>query len=403
MSGTKDGDGKSSRVGKNEVALLIGGQRFEGWQELRITRGVEIIPSSFDFEATQIYPGRLQPFSINPGAECQVSIGENIVLTGFVDRYSPSLSKKSGHSVRIMGRGKCQDLVDCSAYLRGLQNQVRAASSRKVIEALCNLFGITVTARDGDGEVVPQFNVILTETCWDIIDRVARHSQMLAYEGADGNLILSRVARESMSSGLQEGTNIERAAIAFSMDQRYSLYEAVFMTTETLADVAAATGNQGYNTRARALDETVGADQPKTGRRFRPLVITAEVGFGTGNPAERRANWEKARRYGRSQAIRVTTDSWRDKAGRLWEPNTFLDLDLPSMGLKQRSWLISEVTYSRGREGTHADLVLMPKEAFEPQPILLQPFDRQVAEALAQNDALRAGGAFRTSGTGPGV
>jgi hypothetical protein len=37
-------------------------------------------------------------------------------------------------------------------------------------------------------------------------------------------------------------------------------------------------------------------------------------------------------------------------------------------------WIIGEVTFRRDGEGTHADLVLMPAAAFQPQPDILMQF-----------------------------
>lgn len=366
-----------------DVTLIVDGREFVGWQEIKIGRGIDRMPSDFSLQVTERYPGRPQIF-VEPGQSCVVKIGGDTVITGFVDRYSPSISKQAGTIVRVTGRGKCQDLVDCSAYLRGMNNQIINATSVGVIRALADLFGITVDARGGDGDVVPQFNVILTETCWSIIDRVARHSNFLAYEGTDGQLIVARAAEGSMSSGMTQGLNVERASVNYAFDHRYSLYEVVFMPTENLLDVGRAAGANTFNERGRATDPEIGADAPGQGRRFRPLILMAEVMQNGIDIAQRRADWEKARRYGRSQVLEVEVDSWRDSAGKLWEPNFKVPLNLPALKLTNKEWLIAEVTYMRGKDGTRANLTLMPEEAFQPEPVLLAPFDWQVQQALGR-------------------
>jgi prophage tail gpP-like protein len=364
-----------------DVTLLVDGREFAGWQEIKIGRGIERMPNDFNLQVTERFPGRPQVV-VEPGQPCVVKIGGDTVITGFVDRYSPSISRQGGTTVRVTGRGKCQDLVDCSAYLRGVNNQIINARSVGVIRALADLFGITVDARGGDGDVVPQFNVILTETCWNIIDRVARHSNFLAYEGTDGQLIVSRAAEGSMSSGVTQGLNVERASINFAYDRRYSRYEVVFMPTENLADVGRALSGSAFNLRGWANDDTIGAAAPGQGRRFRPLILMAEVMQNGIDIAQRRADWERARRYGRSQVLEVEVDSWRDSAGKLWEPNFKAPLNLPGLKLTGKEWLIAEVTYMRGKDGTRAHLTLMPEEAFQPEPVLLAPFDGQVQQAL---------------------
>jgi prophage tail gpP-like protein len=365
-----------------ELTLVVDGQRLSGWQEICVSRGIERIPSDFDIQLTERYPGELAAVEVRAGSPCQVLIGGDVVVTGYIDRYAPEISPGS-HAIRVTGRGKCQDLVDCSAYLRGAHNQVMKTTTRALAAQICALFGITVTARDGDGLAVPQFNVILTETCWDIIERAARHSAMLAYEGADGNLVLSRAGTDRMASGFALPGNVERAQATFSVDQRYSLYEVIWSPTDLLVDISRASGgSDALNSRVQVADITVGADQPGTGRRFRPKVLVSDqVQFGQ-DIAEQRALWERNRRNGRGRQLFVVADSWHDAAGRLWEPNARVALDLPKLKVSDVEWVISDVTYLRGAEGTHAELVLMPAEAFEPEPIVLQPFDAQVLNAM---------------------
>ena len=63
----------------------------------------------------------------------------------------------------------------------------------------------------------------------------------------------------------------------------------------------------------------------------------------------------------------------RDSAGALYCPNTLVDVLLPALMARGETWIVSEVTYRRDEGGTACDLVIMPPEAFTPQPILLQP------------------------------
>jgi prophage tail gpP-like protein len=82
------------------------------------------------------------------------------------------------------------------------------------------------------------------------------------------------------------------------------------------------------------------------------------------------------RRKGRSQSIRLTCDSWRDSAGLLWQPNYGVPVDIGALHLSTSlvPWIISEVHYTVDADrGTVADLLLMPKDAFQPQPIILRP------------------------------
>lgn len=362
----------------DELTLTVGGRELRGWKEVRVTRGVERMPSDFEIAVTERYPGEAARVFAEPGAECEVRLGGDLVLTGYVDRLAPSLDARA-HKVGVFGRGRCQDLVDCAADIRG--NQLSAVNAAELARRLAAVYGIEVVPPAGDqGPTIPQFNFNQTETGWEIIERVARFAAFLTYEDARGRLVLARVGAERMASGFREGVNVERAAVAYSMDQRYSEYRVILLPIENLADVGRATGGPlTFNEIARVRDETV----PR--KRLRMIVVEAhQQGIEI---ARQRARWEMARRYGRSQAVVLTCDSWRDAAGRLWEPNALAPVHLPALKLEHRTWVIAEVTYRRGEEGTHADLVLMPPEAFEPEPTILRPYDWQVAEELRRSGA----------------
>jgi prophage tail gpP-like protein len=100
--------------------------------------------------------------------------------------------------------------------------------------------------------------------------------------------------------------------------------------------------------------------------RYRKRIVIVESTLMASQQAQRAIDWEMNRRYGRSKQLSVTIDSWRDKAGKLWEPNTLIPVNLPTQA--NTELLIAEVTFMRDSDGTHARLTLMPKEAFAVQP-----------------------------------
>lgn len=361
---------QSAPSADDTVTVISGGRRLTGWQAVRITRGCERMPSDFDVALTERYPGEAAEAVISPGSPCQVMCGNALVITGYIDRYTPSISPRN-HRVRIMGRSKSEDVTDCSVtptMITGMQ--IITSSLLDLATQLCKPFGITVTSLTGDniplsqpGGAPLQFNAVLTETCFEIIERVARYAGVLVYDDTDGNLIIAKVGATQMASGFAQGVNVQAAAASFSMDERFSVYLPMLMSTNFL-------GQQGIG--GAQFPEVKDQGVP----RFRPLIVVSEqFQFGE-SYAEKRAQWEMARRFGRSQAVRLTCDSWRDSAGNLWTPNSLVTIDLPALKLTpSEPWVIGDVTLIRDQErGTVADLTIMPKEAFTPEPSILQQF-----------------------------
>jgi prophage tail gpP-like protein len=342
----------------DDLTLTIAGQAMSGWTDIRVTRGIERLPSDFQIGLTELYPGELDKVIIAPGSPCTVHLGQDLVITGYVDRFIPNLSEDT-HGITVVGRSKCCDLVDCAAEWPG--GQINGSSALGIAQKLAQPYGITVTSKVSNLPAIPQFNLMLGESAFEVIERISRYSALLAYDGPDGNLVLAQVGTDKAASGVSEGVNVQEASVEYSMDQRYSTYKAFIQSVDTFTDL----GNTG--------NELSSVPDPNC-PRHRELILIAEAGGGGNAVAKQRALWECARRAGRSRMVRVVVDSWRDSAGKLWQPNTLAPVNLPTLKLKDGAMCIGEVTYSKnGESGTTAELMLMSPDAFKPEPILLQP------------------------------
>lgn len=348
----------------DDLSLKVAGRQISGWTAVKVTAGIERCPRSFDIQLTERFPGESGSLVVQPGDPCQVLLGADQVINGYIDRFIPSIAGNQ-HAIRIIGRGKCQDLVDCAAEWPN--SQISGSSVLGIAQKLAQPYGITVSADPTVdlGAPIPQFNIILTESAFEIIEKICRYRALLAYEGTDGNLVLSRVGTSKAASGFVQGENIQAASVTYAIDQRFSDYAAFLMSMDVLHDL----GNGG-NLLSTATDPNV--------KRHRKHVIIAEAGGGGADVTIQRVKWEAARRAGRAQAITLTTDSWRDGAGALWTPNTLVPVSIPVLKLQQKTYVVGEVTFKRDDKGTTADLLLMPPAAFVPEPVLLQPFPADV-------------------------
>lgn len=338
----------------DELTLTIGGKILSGWDEVRVTRSIERMPSDFVLSLMDYYPGSNEQQLVNPGDQCVVKIGPDRVLTGYIDRWSPSISR-SRHEVRATGRSKCQDLVDCSAEWPN--NVISNVTALQLAQRLAAPYDITVASDVTGMDTVPQFTLNWGESPQEIIERVSRWAALLYYDLPDGSLYLTRVGTKQAASGVAQASNIQNAAYESSMDERYSSYVGVSMSLNPLIG--------GYEdvTLATARDPEAAT------MRYRKHIVIVESTMNAHNQAQSCIDWEMNRRYGRSKVLHVTVDSWRDAAGALWEPNTLVPITLPAFGLKNALWLLSEVTYQKDDgSGTTARMVLMPPAAFTVQP-----------------------------------
>jgi prophage tail gpP-like protein len=358
----------------DEMTLTVGNATIGPWQSVAVTRSVETCPNSFVFTASDPFPDNAGEIIAPPGSPCQVNIGKDVVVTGYVDRYDTSIGPRR-HDVLIQGRGMCEDLLDCSADLfsaasAAIGGMINASSVLDLAQRLCKSFGITARSAVSDlGPTIPSFQVASGETPYEIIERAARYAGFLVYEDQNGNLVLDRGGTTSMASGFTAPGNIESARAERSLDGRYSSYCMLWHPIAQLSDLSPLVNNRAF------------ANDPSV-PRFRPKILVSEQYAPSYDIAQARANWELARARGRSQAISLTCDSWRDSAGKLWQPNSLAVIDAPALKLVGQQWLIGTVTYRKDMSGTHADLVLMPPEAFNPQPNPLVLFDPMLTQPV---------------------
>lgn len=358
------------------LTLKVGGKNLTGWQRIAVNRSLDSVPASFDIQVTEKYP-MAPDIDVKPGAPCTVSIGGDLVLTGYVDRYTASIAA-GDHTVRIAGRSMSADLVDCSALMDTASGQpgmqMLNGSALSIARGLAKPYGVTINSLAGDGAQIPQFNINLGETAWEIIDRVTRYSKLLAYDLPDGSVVMAQYGSEKMASGFLLGSNVEHADVSYSMDERFSQYEAHFLST------------MAFGTDAGVNSPTIGQIVKDDGvPRFRKRYIVSEQTI-LGQPiAHDRAVWECNRRIGRSQVFSVVTDSWRDGAGALWAPNHLAPISAAALKLGNVTWIIASVSYLRDENGQHAALTLMPKEAFFPEPVSLQNIPPMIGDTQGNN------------------
>ena len=107
-------------MASDDLTITSGDLTITGWTDIRVTRGIERLPSDFSIGMTELHPGEFDKIVLEPGDACQVRLGDDPVVTGYIDHYVPSIGP-SDHSIQINGRSKCSDLVDCAAEWAGGQ------------------------------------------------------------------------------------------------------------------------------------------------------------------------------------------------------------------------------------------------------------------------------------------
>jgi prophage tail gpP-like protein len=349
------------RPDAEDLTVRTGGRTLGGWTSVSVTRGVELFPSHATMELTERYPGQASQVVVEPTATCEVFLGADRAITGYIDRYEVSLEKDS-HHVRLVVRSKTEDIVDCAVdttTATGINGwQIKAATIGEVARIICKPYGITVSLPDGDRPFPTNaqsqvFSAYPGVTCWNLLEEMARSCGLLLWDNERGELVLSLEGTGGRAgSPLVEGVNAERVQASLTADQRFARYYVLGMGMDQ---------EQGHiNASAIRFDP----EASKLRNRLR--VIPQEVPDVDSKFSAQRAQWEANRRYGRSKLARVTVTGWRC-GDKLWQPNTTVSVQLPTAKINEDR-VISEVTWMRGQHGTQTVITVMPKGALSVQP-----------------------------------
>lgn len=328
----------------DDVRLVIGAETHAGWTEIRVMRSIEAVADTFELTLTERWAEGETPRPIRAGTACELWIGDERVVTGYVDEVAPSYDAKS-HTVTASGRSKAGDLVDCS--LAGTL-QWKGRTLLQIARDLASRFGIGVSTEVGEGEAFRLEALEPGEPVWDFLEQLARRRAVRIVSLPDGNLLITRAGTGRIATPLRLGENILRASGEFSMRERFSDY--VVQAQQTGGD-----GNSGTasaHVAGRAKDDGV--------TRYRPTVVLAD-GPGTLADARRRADWQRNTAWGRGQGLVYTVSGWRHADG-LWAPNRMVRVEDPWLGVSGDRLIVS-TQFLLDDQGSRTELRVMPREA----------------------------------------
>lgn len=334
----------------NAVRLLVNGQDFGGWKEVSISAGIERQARDFTLSVTDRWPGATDiPRRIRPGDLCEVFIGTDKVLTGYVDATPISYNAKQV-AVGVRGRSKTADLVDCAAINE--PGQWRNLKLERIAEALAKPYSITVKNETDTGAVITDHQIDQGETVFESIDRMMRLRHVLSTDNENGELVFIDVGALRASTALVLGENVKAGSADLDYKDRFSEYRAKGQRT-------VATDDDGDI----AIAASENANAADTGIKRRRVILFKQSGQADEGTCRDRVEYERGYRAGKSLAATYEVAGWRQDTGALWKPNMMVRVRDSIIGFDQ-DMLIAEVEYKLSDSGTTTTLKVAPKEGF---------------------------------------
>lgn len=338
---------------KNEVTLLVNGIEYRGWKSVSIAAGIERVARDFDLDVTDRWPGATDiPRRIRAGDVCEVYIGDDKLLTGYVDATPIRYDGKSV-SVGVKGRSKTADLVDCAAVYKG--GEWRNIKVERIAADLAAPFGIEVVAEAATGAPVIKHSINPGESAFDSIDRLLSLHQLLCTDDAEGRAVFVKAGSGGRcGTALVYGQNILEADAPLDGKGLFSNYTAKGQRI----------GRDGDS--GPAIAHVTGSASDASVKRHRPLIVLPHGNVTTAICTDR-ACYEKLHRSAKSLETTYTVQGWRQADGTLWLPNKLVRVTDPVIGF-DAELLIVEVSWKKSEEGTRTLLRVGPASGYMPMP-----------------------------------
>ncbi|SNT07869.1 phage baseplate assembly protein [Pseudomonas segetis] len=336
-------------IEQERVILQIGSELHVGWQEVRIRMSLEQIADQFELTLTERWAesGEVRP--VSPDSACTVSIGNELVLTGYLDEVLPDYDAEQ-HTIAASGRSRAADLIDCS----GQEQRLDGRTLLQIARSLAQPYGIEVIDTVNAGKPFRAFALEDGQPIAEAIERAAQIRGARVVSDAQGNLVIVHAVQRKITTALVLGVNIRRASGVFSNRDRFNEY---IVEGQTPGDNDW-NGTQASSPRGVARDPRV--------RRPRTTLVVCDTPADSSD-CSARAELESRMRWAKGRGVTYTVSGWKHEQG-IWRPGDLVPVRDAYLGLDE-PLLISDVQLIEGLDGRYAELRVVPPAAFEPIPI----------------------------------
>jgi prophage tail gpP-like protein len=323
MIAASKGSRKTAK-GSTDVALLVNGVEYVGWQSVKIMRSMETAAASFEVEAFDRWEPGEEPWPIFDFDEVKVFIGPDLLIDGHVDEVNLGIDA-GAHTMRVSGRDRTADLVDCSAMNRpGTFTNIKL---EVLAQRLTQPFGVKVVCDQDTGAPIAKFALLPGEKVHEAIARGAIAKNLIVTSGLSGVLAITRSGTRRAKDAIVEGKNLKSGESKASSIERFSDY--------TVEGQDSGQGKAKNGMKATYHDAGV--------PRYRPWMGHCEQ-KATAEYVKARAEWEARARAAKARGANVVVQGWRQSNGILWQTNRLVAAHSPSLGLDE-DLLIGEVTF----------------------------------------------------------
>lgn len=332
----------------HEIALVLAGTAYLGWTDISVETSIDAASGSFDLTLAARERTAALEWPVIEGAPCQIMLNGQVLITGHVDSVERDIDPEFT-ALRVTGRDRTADLVDCSAMHK--PGSWRGKKLSQIAADLLAPFGVSLVMVGDEGAAFPRFALQQGETVFAAIERMARYRGLALWSPGDGSLAVGNPDTGLRTGAIRQGHNLITGTATRNLSDRFSAYLAK----------GQASGSDSRNGEAAAHVKGEASDPAVA--RYRPLLL---VGEEQADPAalKRRAAWEAAVRAGRGETLRATVPGWLTDSGAPWRAGARSACEIPTLNVAA-DLLVERVRFTRdGETGSLTQMELVRPEAW---------------------------------------
>lgn len=328
----------------NEVSLTIRGSVFKNWTSFTITSELNTISPAFSVGVVTKEKTLITKLSV--GKDVIVKIGENIVLTGYVEQTPVSYSATSAN-IGIAGRSKTCDLIDCTVMIKSddilccsssskdlvkasdvASTEFKNTSIEDIIKKLIAPYGISLVKQIKIEENKPDplvnkinFSAKNEDTVLKALQNLTSSANLLFYGNEKGELVVTDKGYLSAEDSLELGKNVISGSANFDATKIFKYYRVVGQGKGATGNTGSAVSTYNYIAEDNSIIK-------------RTRLLTSKIeGSAALEKCETTAKGD--RDYAKSQFYKITykVQGWRQSNGDLWQINSIVSIKDDFLGI----------------------------------------------------------------------
>ena len=190
-------------MGVEILRVVVGGMAYTSWEGATIRAALNEAARSFSLRVALEGGGAATAWTFKAGAAVSIYANGDLMLTGYVDRYQPSLDGKRIEAT-ITGRSKAADAIDSSA-----EHDTGQIENKTLLEVAKELdkFGVGFSSKE-QLDKIPVFRVTPGESVFRALERQARAQGLALMGKADGSVEIVKAGTQRHAGGIFEGINL---------------------------------------------------------------------------------------------------------------------------------------------------------------------------------------------------